>query len=57
MMRAFAFSDAYSLDEMIFRNMKNWLNFLKRTSTPISTSNVMERMQFFEQQREIADAL
>jgi hypothetical protein len=57
MMRSFTFSDAYSLDETIFRNMKNWLNFLKRTSTPISTSNVMERMRFFEQQREIANLL
>jgi hypothetical protein len=57
LMRSFAFSDAYSLDETIFRNMKNWLNFLKRTSTPISTSNVMERMRFFEQQREIANLL
>jgi hypothetical protein len=57
MMRSFAFSDAYSLDETIFRNMKNWLNFLKRTSTLISTSNVMERLRFFEQQREIADTL
>ena len=57
MMRTFSFSDSYSFDEVIFQNMKNWLNFLKRTSTLISEGNVTERIRFFERQRKIIDTL
>ena len=57
MLRTFCFSDSYSLDETVFRNLKDWLNFLKRTSTLISDGNVQERIRFFERQRKIIDTL
>jgi len=57
MMRTFTFSDSYSFDEIVFQNMKNWLNFLKRTSTLISEGNVTERIHFFEHQRKIVNSL
>jgi len=57
MMRSFTFSDYYSFDEIVFQNMKNWLNFLKRTSTLISEGNVAERIRFFENQRKFVDSL
>ena len=55
--RAFTYSDSYSFDEVVFQNMKNWLNFLKRTSTLITEGNVAERIRFFERQRKIVDSL
>jgi hypothetical protein len=57
MVRSFAFSDSYSFDDVVFQNMKNWLNFLKRTSTLISEGSATERIHFFESQREIVEAL
>jgi DNA-binding phage protein len=57
MVRSFTFSDSYSFDEVVFRNLKNWLNFLKRTSTFISGGNVAERISFFEQQRKLVDSM
>jgi DNA-binding phage protein len=56
-MRSFAFNDSYSFDEVIFQNMKNWLNFLKRTSTLISEGSAVERIQFFEKQRKLVDSM
>jgi len=56
-MRSFAFSDSYSFDEAVFQNMKNWLNFLKRTSTLISEGSTTERIHFFEEQRKIVDSM
>ena len=55
--RSFAFNDFYSFDEVVFQDMKNWLNFLKRTSTLISEGNIAERIQFFEQQRKLIDSM
>ena len=57
MMRSFAFSDSYSFDETVFQNMKNWVTFLKRTSTLISESNLPERIRFFEEQRKLVDLM
>jgi len=57
MMRTFSFSDSYSFDEVVFQNMKNWLNFLKRTSTLISNGNVTERIRFFERQRKLINSI
>jgi len=56
-LRSMTFSDSYSFDEIIFENMKNWLTFLKRTSTFISEGSAAERIHFFEQQRKIVEAL
>ena len=57
MIRTFTFSDSYTFDEGVFQNMKNWLTFLKRTSTLISEGNVAERICFFEQQRKLVEAM
>ena len=57
MIRSFAFCDSYSFDEAIFRNMKNWLYFFKRTSTLISEGCQAERIHFFEQQRKFVDSI
>ncbi|MDR3338663.1 MAG: hypothetical protein LBT25_00965 [Candidatus Symbiothrix sp.] len=56
-LRAFSMSDAYSFDETLFSNMKRWVSFLKRTSTIISLSDVMERIRYFDDQRKIVDTL
>jgi len=56
-LRSMTFSDSYSYDEVIFRNMKNWLNFLKRTSTLISEGSATERIRFFEEQRKLVDSM
>jgi len=57
MMRSLTSGDSYSFDEVVFRNMNNWLNFLKRTSTLISVGNITERINFFDEQRKIIDSL
>ena len=57
MIRSFAFTDSYSYDEAVFRNMKIWLDFLKRTSTLISEGNMAERIRFFEEQRGLVDSM
>jgi len=57
MMRTFTFSDLYSYDKVVFQNMKNWLKFLKRTSTLISEGNATERIHFFERQRKLVDSM
>jgi len=56
-LRSLAFTDSYSFDEAVFMNMKNWLDFLKRTSTLISEGNTAERIRFFEEQRKIVDSM
>jgi len=57
MMRTFTFVDSYSFDEVVFQNMKSWVNFLKRTSTLISEGNITERIRFFEDQRGFIELL
>ena len=57
MIHTFTFSDSFSFDEVVFQNMKNWLIFLKRTSTLISEGNVTERIRFFEKQKQTIDSL
>ncbi|MDR3219635.1 MAG: hypothetical protein LBU22_11805 [Dysgonamonadaceae bacterium] len=56
-LRAFSMSEAFSFDEALFANMKRWVYFLKRTSTMISMSDVMERIHYFDDQRKIVDTL
>jgi len=57
MVRTFTFNGSYSFDEVVFQNMKDWLNFLKRTSTLISEGNATERIHFFERQRKLVDSM
>jgi hypothetical protein len=57
LLRSFSFSDSFSFDEVVSQNMKNWLNFLRRTSTLISEGNPTERVHFFERQRKIIDSM
>ncbi|MDR1764086.1 MAG: hypothetical protein LBR64_09095 [Dysgonamonadaceae bacterium] len=56
-MRSFAFSDAFSMDADVYKNMENWVSFLKNSSTLISGSNYNERVKYFEQQRNIIELL
>jgi DNA-binding phage protein len=57
MMRSFTLSEGYSFDLQIFENMKKWTTFLKRSSTMISETNEIQRIAFFEKQRQIVDSL
>ena len=44
-------------DVQMFQSLKEWIQSLKKFSTLISESGEMQRIQFFNQQREIIDAL
>ena len=57
MVCTFMFNGSYSFDEVVFQNMKDWLIFLKRTSTLISEGNATERIRFFERQRQLVDSM
>lgn len=57
MIRAFSYSDAYSLDERIYKNTMRWINFLKKKSTAISETGEIERITFFNMQRKIIKSL
>jgi len=57
LIRSFSSSDAYSFDEAIFENLKNMVAFYKRTATVISRSNMIERIRFFDEQRELVNSL
>lgn len=57
MVRSFMLSEAYTLDEVVLKNVKKWMQFLKRTSTLISESSEIERIEFFENQRTIVSAI
>jgi transcriptional regulator with XRE-family HTH domain len=56
-MRSFAFSDAFSLDDDIYANVENWVNFMKHSSTMISGGHITERIDFFDRQRAFIDNL
>ena len=46
-----------SSDEEVFRKIKTWIQSLKRTSTLISESGEIQRMEFFKKQREYINEL
>ncbi len=53
--RSFTLNDTTSLDKKVFNKIKKWMHSLIRTSTLISGSNEVQRILFFEQQREIIE--
>lgn len=55
--RAFTLYDISSHDRAIFENSLKWMQSLKRASTLISESGEIERMNFFNKQREILETL
>lgn len=57
MVKTFTLNDATSVDPKVFEKMKKWMQSLKRTSTLISESGEMQRILFFDKQREITDTL
>ncbi|MCD7938447.1 MAG: hypothetical protein LUG98_16430 [Tannerellaceae bacterium] len=57
MLKSFTLNDATSTDEQIFQRMKKWMQSLKRTSTLISESGQMQRIRFFEKQRNVVEKL
>jgi hypothetical protein len=57
LIKTFTLNETVSLDKSVFNRMKIWLQALKRTSTLISESGEIQRMIFFEKQKEFVDSL
>lgn len=57
LIRIYSINSLTTLDHEIFHSLKEWIQSLKKFSTLISESSEMQRIQFFNQQREIIDAL
>ncbi|MDL2289917.1 hypothetical protein LJB95_00745 [Paludibacteraceae bacterium OttesenSCG-928-F17] len=55
--RSFTLNDTISTDRTVFEKVKKWMDSLVRTSILISGSNEVQRIQFFEKQREILSRL
>jgi hypothetical protein len=52
MIKTFTLNEIASLDKAMFLKMKTWIQALKRTSILISESGEIQRLAFFEKQRE-----
>ncbi len=57
LIKTFTLNETVSFDDTVFQKMKLWMQTLKRTSTVISGSNEIGRIQFFEQQRKLVDKM
>lgn len=57
MIRIYAINSISSQDAEMFRSLKEWIQSLKKFSTLISESGEMQRIQFFNEQREIIGKL
>lgn len=57
MLRVFSINSITSKDADVFRNLKDWINSLKKFSILITQSGEMHRIQFFNKQREIINSL
>ena len=57
LIRAYSINSLTTQDVQMFQSLKEWIQSLKKFSTLISESGEMQRIQFFNQQREIIDAL
>lgn len=57
MIRIYAINSISSRDAEMFRSLKDWIQSLKKFSTLISESGEMQRIQFFNEQREIIATL
>lgn len=57
LVKIFSMNSITSLDKRMFDKIKNWVNSLKRLSILISESGEMQRVRFFQNQRETVDKL
>ena len=57
LIRVYSINSLTTQDVQMFQSLKEWIQSLKKFSTLISESSEMQRIQFFNQQREIIDAL
>ena len=57
MIRIFSINSITSRDKDMCKNMKEWIQSLKKFSTMISESGEMQRIQFFKKQREIVEKM
>ena len=57
LIRVFSINSITTLDDFVFKNLKDWIVSLKKYSTLISQSNEMERVRFFNEQQEIVNEL
>lgn len=57
LIRAFALNAIASNDEKMFKNLKRWIQSLKRFSVLISESGELQRVKFLKKQREIVEML
>ncbi|MCD7915880.1 MAG: hypothetical protein LUG96_11910 [Tannerellaceae bacterium] len=55
--KAFTMNEITSTDVVAFELVKKWIQSMKRTSTLISESGEMQRIMFFQKQREIINQL
>lgn len=57
LIRIYSINSITTRDSEMFRGLKEWIQSLKKFSTLISESGEMQRIQFFNQQREIISTL
>ena len=57
LIRVYSINSLTTQDVQMFQSLKEWIQSLKKFSTLISESGEIQRIQFFNQQREIIDAL
>jgi len=57
LIRLFAINSITSHDENVFRNVKEWVDSLRKYSVLISQSGEIQRSKFFKDQREIVNGL
>ncbi|MDH6304428.1 hypothetical protein M2459_001161 [Parabacteroides sp. PF5-5] len=55
--RLYSINRISTTDQEVFKHQKEWVNSLKKYSTLISISGEMQRIQFFQKQREYINAL
>lgn len=57
LIRVFSINSITTRDDVVFKNLKEWILSLKKYSTLISQSNEIERVRFFSEQRKIVNEL
>ena len=57
MIRVYSINSITTQDSEMFNSLKDWIQSLKKFSTMISESGEMQRIQFFNRQREIINTL
>lgn len=55
--RLYSINEIATADQEVFEHQKEWIHSLRKYSTLISISGEMQRIQFFEKQRQYVDSL